>query len=174
MASSPLYNKTRWRLYASLFIGYSTYYLARTSYVFAKPALMRELNFTKNHLGVMSSGFAACYGASKFVGGLLSDRVSPRAQFSLGLFLTGVLNIALGFTTSVWVFTLLWSANGLFQGLGWPPCTKLLRVWFLPSMVSSFFYFLNILNITTVSGSYYNMACLHYFTASCHFENKPS
>jgi len=72
------------------------------------------------------------YGVGKFSGGILSDTLSPRTMFTVGMLLTGLINILIGFTRNVWVFTFLWSVNGLAQGCGWPPCTKLLREWFSP------------------------------------------
>ena len=93
---------------------------------------MYELSLNKNELGVISSGFSAMYGASKFTSGLLSDTLSPRTMFTAGMFLTGIFNILIGFTGNLWLLTLLWSINGLCQGCGWPPCVKLLREWFSP------------------------------------------
>ncbi|XP_068709152.1 glucose-6-phosphate exchanger SLC37A4-like [Montipora capricornis] len=126
------YQRIRWTIYGSLFLGYSSYYFCRKSYTFAIPALMYELSLNKNELGVISSGFSAMYGASKFTSGLLSDTLSPRTMFTAGMFLTGIFNIVIGFTGNLWLLTLLWSINGLCQGCGWPPCVKLLREWFSP------------------------------------------
>ncbi|KAL9978476.1 hypothetical protein ACROYT_G015996 [Oculina patagonica] len=53
-------------------------------------------------------------------------------MFTAGMLLTGIINIIIGFTGNVWLLTFLWSVNGLAQGCGWPPCTKLLREWFSP------------------------------------------
>lgn len=133
-----LYQRIRWTVYGSLFFGYSSYYFCRKSYTFAIPALIRELNLKKNELGVITSGFAAMYGVGKFSGGLLSDTMSPRTMFTLGMLLTGIINILIGFTGNLWLLTFLWSINGLFQGCGWPPCTKLLREWFSPYEVGMF------------------------------------
>lgn len=130
------YQRIRWTVYISLFLGYSSYYFSRKSYTFAIPALLRDLKLKKNELGVITSGFSAMYGLGKFAGGLLSDTLSPRAMFTAGMLLTGVINITIGFTGNVWLLTFLWSVNGLAQGCGWPPCTKLLREWFSPYEVA--------------------------------------
>ena len=134
------YQRIRWTVFISLFLGYSSYYFSRKSYTFAIPALLRDLKLTKSELGVITSGFSAMYGVGKFTGGLLSDSLSARTMFTAGMLLTGVINITIGFTGHVWLLTFLWSANGLAQGCGWPPCTKLLREWFSPYEVA--FYFL--------------------------------
>ena len=131
------YQIIRWMVYISLFLGYSSYYFSRKSYTFAIPALIQDLNLKKNELGVITSGFAAMYGVGKFTGGLLSDTLSPRTMFTAGMLLTGMINILIGFTGNVWLLTFLWSMNGLAQGCGWPPCTKLLREWFSPYEVGN-------------------------------------
>lgn len=137
-----LFERIRWTIYGSLFVGYSSYYFCRKSYTFAIPALINELSLKKNELGVITSGFSAMYGIGKFTGGLLSDTLSSRTMFTTGMLFTGIINILIGITGKLWLLTLLWSINGLFQGFGWLPCAKLLRVWFSPYEVSSDFIFL--------------------------------
>ena len=68
---------------------------------------------------------------------LLSDTRSPRTMSTTGMLLTEMINILIGFTGNVWPLTFLWSMNGLAQGCGWPPCTKLLREWFSPYEVGN-------------------------------------
>lgn len=77
--------------------------------------------------GLITSSQSAAYAISKFVSGVLSDQMSARWLFSLGLFLVGVVNIAFSWSSMVPVFAALWFLNGLAQGLGWPPCGKILR-----------------------------------------------
>ena len=136
-----IFERIRWTIYGSLFVGYSSYYFCRKSYTFAIPALINELSLKKNELGVITSGFSAMYGIGKFTGGLLSDTLSSRTMFTAGMLFTGIINILIGITGKLWLLTLLWSINGLFQGFGWPPCAKLLRVWFSPYEVSIDFIF---------------------------------
>ena len=67
------------------------------------------------------------YAVSKFVSGVLSDRISARWLFAIGLFLVGGINVAFSCCSTVRMFALLWFINGLGQGCGWPPCGKVLR-----------------------------------------------
>lgn len=67
------------------------------------------------------------YAISKFISGVLSDHISARWLFSVGLFLVGGINIAFSQSSTVAAFSLLWFINGLGQGCGWPPCGKVLR-----------------------------------------------
>jgi len=49
---------------------------------------------------------------------------------SVGLILTGVLNVLFGISSTLWVMAVIWGLNGLFQGWGWPPVAKLLTHWY--------------------------------------------
>lgn len=77
--------------------------------------------------GLITSSQSAAYALSKFVSGVLSDQMSARWLFSAGLLLVGLVNVAFSWSSTVPVFTGLWFLNGLAQGLGWPPCGKVLR-----------------------------------------------
>ena len=88
-------------VYISLVLGYSFYYFYRKSYTFAIPALIRNLYLKKNELGVITSGFAAVYSVGKFSGGLLSDTLSPSKMFTIGILLTEMIKILIGFTGKV-------------------------------------------------------------------------
>lgn len=67
------------------------------------------------------------YAISKFISGVMSDQISARWLFSIGLFLVGGINIVFSWSSTVYMFSLLWFINGLGQGCGWPPCGKVLR-----------------------------------------------
>jgi hypothetical protein len=56
-----------------------------------------------------------CAGLSKFLGGMLGAAFSPRLMLALGLIATSGINVAFGFTTGVWWWTLLWAMNGGIQ-----------------------------------------------------------
>jgi OPA family sugar phosphate sensor protein UhpC-like MFS transporter len=125
-----LYKHWRIRILYSTFIGYALYYFSRKSMVFAMPGIIEDLHLTKGELGILGSVMALTYGISKFASGVLSDRSNPRAFMATGLFLTGILNIFFGLSSSLWFFAVLWGLNGLFQGFGWPPCARFLTHWY--------------------------------------------
>ena len=118
------------RIWFSLFVGYVFYYFTRKSFVYAMPGLITELGFDKAQLGIMGTLFAVTYGASKFFSGILTDKANPRYIMAIGLFITGVLTISFGFSSSIFLFAIFWSLNGWFQGFGWPPCVKYLTEWY--------------------------------------------
>lgn len=124
------YKYWRTRIFYSMLIGYSLYYFTRRSFTFAMPGLMEDLGFDKSQLGILATTLAITYGLSKFLSGILADKSNPRYFMAIGLFLTGLCNIFFGFSSSLWVFVMFWGANGLFQGFGWPACTRLLTDWY--------------------------------------------
>ena len=125
-----LYNYWRWRIFTGMYVGYVFYYLSRKSYTYIMPLLIQDLGMTKSDLGILGSLFALVYGCSKFLSGVISDRSNPRVFMSIGLMLTGVLNILFGMSSSLLLLAIFWGLNGLFQGWGWPPVAKLLTNWY--------------------------------------------
>lgn len=84
-------------------------------------------------LGVITSAFPLAHACSKFASGVAADNTSPRNLVALGLLITGVLNIAFGAGNTVGWFAAVWALNGVFQGFGAPPCSKLLTNWYAGS-----------------------------------------
>lgn len=124
------YRYWRIRILYSMFIGYAFYYFTRKSFTFAMPGLIQDLGFDKSQLGILGSILSITYGISKFVSGIVGDRVNSRYMMAFGLMMTGVCNIAFGLSSSIFFFALFWGLNGWFQGFGWPPCARLLTHWY--------------------------------------------
>lgn len=127
---SEEYKYWRWRIFYAMYIGYALYYFTRKSFTFAIPTMMEELGLDETHLGLLGTVMSITYGVSKFTSGVLSDRSNPRVFMSVGLFITGIMNICFGLSSSVFSFVLFWGLNGWFQGWGWPPCARLLTHWY--------------------------------------------
>ncbi|XP_056397598.1 glucose-6-phosphate exchanger SLC37A4 isoform X2 [Hyla sarda] len=127
------YGYYRTVIFGAMFVGYSLYYFNRKTFSFVMPSVMQEIKLDKDDLGLITSSQSAAYAISKFISGVLSDQLSARWLFSSGLCLVGVVNVLFSWSSSVTIFAILWFFNGLAQGLGWPPCGKVLRKWFEPS-----------------------------------------
>lgn len=124
------YKYWRIRILYSMFTGYALYYFSRKSFTFAMPGMIEDLGYDRGELGLLASIWAITYGISKFASGVLSDQSNPRYFMAIGLFLTGVINIFFGMSSSLMAFAILWSFNGWFQGFGWPPCARFLTHWY--------------------------------------------
>lgn len=123
------YKYWRWRIFYSIFVGYTLFYFTRKSFTFAMPGLMDDLGYKASDLGFLGSMLYITYGISKFVSGVMSDRANPRYFMAIGLILTGLLNVLFGLSSSFLLFAVFWGLNGWFQGWGWPACTKQLTYW---------------------------------------------
>lgn len=124
------YRYWRLRVFYSMYIGYALFYFTRKSFVFAMPALIVDLGFTKGQLGILCSLLSISYGVSKFLSGVISDKANLRYFMGFGLIMTGVFNLFVGLSSSLILFGLFLGLNGLFQGWGSPPCARLLTYWY--------------------------------------------
>ncbi|KAM4885662.1 glucose-6-phosphate exchanger SLC37A4 isoform 2-T2 [Sylvia borin] len=121
------YGRYRAVIFAAMFVGYTLYYFNRKTFSFVMPAVMAEVPLGKDDLGLITSSQSAAYAISKFISGVLSDQMSARWLFSSGLLMVGLVNVVFSWSSTVMAFAGLWFLNGLAQGLGWPPCGKILR-----------------------------------------------
>lgn len=124
------YKYWRVRIFYSMFVGYALFYFTRKSYNFVMPVMLDDLGYTHAQLGILGTVLYLSYGFSKFISGIMSEYSNPRYFMAIGLFITGILNIIFGFSSSLSMFIVLCALNGWFQGFGWPPCTKLLTHWY--------------------------------------------
>ncbi|KAB5550491.1 hypothetical protein PHYPO_G00054360 [Pangasianodon hypophthalmus] len=127
------YGYYRPTIFLAMFVGYTLYYFNRKTFSFVMPSVMQEIKLDKDDLGLITSSQSLAYAISKFISGVLSDQISARWLFSIGLFMVGGINMLFSYSSTVAMFSGLWFLNGLGQGFGWPPCGKVLRKWFEPS-----------------------------------------
>ena len=124
-----------WRLrvlYSSL-IGYALFYFVRKNLSVAMPVMEHDLGLTKASLGLFLTLHGVLYGVSKFANGFWGDRANARYFMALGLLLSAVMNIFFGLSSASVALGIFWLLNGWFQGMGFPPCARLLTHWFSPS-----------------------------------------
>jgi len=138
MADDSSFRLVQLSTFAILFIGYASYNYNRKSVSFALPSLIKNGLLDKSGAGTVSSSQNAAYGISKFLGGLLSDRISAKWLFFSGLILSGGATILFSSASTLPLFAALWFLNGFAQGAGWPACAKLLKKWFSPEQFGTF------------------------------------
>jgi len=110
-------DKQFWNLWSS----YATYYFGKVNLSIIIPALL--ITFTDLNLydfGLVSMGFMATYAIGQFLHGQISERFNPYIYIILGLILSGITNLTLGFVGGYFVLLLLLeSFDGFFQSMGW-------------------------------------------------------
>ncbi|XP_057677945.1 glucose-6-phosphate exchanger SLC37A4b [Corythoichthys intestinalis] len=158
------YGYYRVTIFFSMFIGYMLYFFNRKTFSFVMPSVMEEIKLDKDDLGLITSSQTMAYAISKFISGVLSDQISARWLFSIGLFVVGGINVVFSWSSTVTMFSLLWFVNGLGQGCGWPPCGKVLRKWFEPSQFGTWWSVLSCsMNLAGSLGPILVTVLLHYY-----------
>lgn len=139
-----LYPRMRWRILESTFIGYATFYFVRNNLPVVSKEMGQALSYSKDQIGNLIALTAIAYGIGKFVMGTWSDRSNPRYFMPLGLLLTAMCNFLFGALSSYPVHLVLWTLNGLVQGMGWAPCGRSLGHWYSERERGTVFAFWNI------------------------------
>jgi sugar phosphate permease len=131
----------RWQTRVLIFsiTGYATFYFVRKNLGIAMPLLGQQLGITKEQLGLFLTLHGLLYGVSKFLNGFLADRANARVFMAVPLAASALLNVFFGFSSSVAAFGILWMLNGWFQGMGLPPCARLIANWFPPNQLATKF-----------------------------------
>ena len=99
----------------------------------------KDLGITKQKLGIFLTLQGVIYGVSKFANGFLADRSNACVFMSVALVVSALLNICFGLSSAVIALGLLWMFNGWFQGMGFPPCARLMANWFPPKQFATRF-----------------------------------
>ena len=133
------YTSLRWQVFLGIFIGYAGFYIVRKNFSMAMPFL-EPFGFEKGELGIVLSMNAIAYALSKFLMGSVSDRSDARKFLPLGLVLASlsmmfmiVPVVAFGPEHKSWAIFLMAVLNflvGWFNGMGWPPCGRVMTHWF--------------------------------------------
>lgn len=123
---------TKYLIFSVIFFGYAMFGYNRKAVSFTIPKLLEE-GLQNEQVGLILSGQNLAYAISKFLGGIISDRLSSRLLFSTGLLISGLAAVFFSLSDSVLLFTFAWFLNGLAQGVGWPAIAKLLKNWFDPA-----------------------------------------
>ena len=153
------FGRMQWRMLFATMIGYTLFYFMRKNFSFAMPGLQQDCGISKSMLGNFLFWGGIVYGLSKFVNGIVGDKVNPRKMLCLGLLACTLVNVAFGFAPQIaalfagdaqvleqsaggiqalaWTFGLLLVVNQFFQGTGFPPCAKLIAFWIPPKELAT-------------------------------------
>ena len=139
----------QWRTIIGTMVGYIFFYLIRKNFSFAMPGLTAEYGITKASLGGILSLAGFLYGLSKLLNGMLADRINGRWHMVVGLAVSTMTAFIIGFGAEIITYftgvpegstpefvgkfiillSTLWIVNNIFQGCGFPPCSRLITRW---------------------------------------------
>ena len=140
------FSRMQWRMLFATMIGYTLFYFMRKNFSFAMPGLQQDCGISKSMLGNFLFWGGIVYGLSKFVNGIVGDKVNPKKMFCFGLAVCVLINVAFGFAPQIagtstsalaWTFGLLLVLNQFFQGTGFLPCAKLIAFWVPPKELAT-------------------------------------
>ena len=121
----------RWQLRTIVcaMIGYALFYFIRKNLAVALPSVEADLGISKVQLGVFLTLHGLLYGFSRLFNGMWADRMSARVFMVLGLLLSCAMNVCFGLSSTAVLLGVFWVINGWVQGMGAPPCARLMTHW---------------------------------------------
>ena len=133
------YSKLRFQVFVGAFIGYAAFYIVRKNFSMAIP-MLEPFGFEKGELGTVLAMNAVAYALSKFLMGSVSDRSDARKFLPLGLILAAIsmmfMVVPIQYlgsdhkALSIFIMGVLNFLVGWFNGMGWPPCGRIMTHWF--------------------------------------------
>jgi phosphoglycerate transporter family protein len=123
-------------LFSSI-IGYAVFYFVRKNLSIAMPVMAKDLGFSTTELGAFLTLHGVLYGVSKFGNGFFADRCNARAFMVIGLVASALMNVFFGLSSAAITLGVVWMINGWVQGMGFPPCARLLTHWFPPKQLAT-------------------------------------
>lgn len=147
------YRRQRLEAFLAGTVGYSLYYVCRTSLNVVKQPVIDSGFMDAVQLGVIGSALLFSYAIGKFINGFLADYCNIKKFMATGLivstaanFIMGILGIATGMagmvSSAVFIlFAIVWGINGWAQSMGAPPAIIALSRWFPLSQRGTYYGF---------------------------------
>lgn len=152
-ARMRLYRKLRLQSFIAGTVGYSLYYVCRTSLNVVKQPILESGALDASQLGLIGSALLFAYAIGKFVNGFLADHSNIKRFMAAGLCVSAVANLLVGLLglangggmvgnmTLFVVFAVMWGLNGWAQSMGAPPAIIALSRWYPLSIRGTFYGF---------------------------------
>ena len=152
-ARMKLYRRLRFQSFLAGTVGYSLYYVCRTSLNVVKKPILESGALDASQLGLIGSALLFAYAIGKFVNGFLADHSNIKRFMAAGLCVSTVANLlvgVLGFAngggfvgnmTLFAAFAVMWGLNGWAQSMGAPPAIIALSRWYPLSIRGTYYGF---------------------------------
>lgn len=137
------YKKLRVQSFLAATIGYSLYYVCRTSINVVKQPILDSGTLDASHLGIIGSILLFSYAIGKFANSFVADHSNIKRFMATGLIVSVLANFLIGFlglveirtivlsTTAFFIlFAIIWGINGWAQSMGAAPAIISLSRWF--------------------------------------------
>lgn len=135
------YKNLKWQVFISATLGYGLYYVCRLSLNVVKKPIADSGFLSESQLGIIGSALFFSYAIGKFVNGFLADHSNIKRFMSVGLFISALANLVMGFSDAFLFFVICWGINGWVQSMGAPSSVVSLSRWYKEKERGSFYGF---------------------------------
>lgn len=135
-----LFRKYGFQSFLAGTVGYSLYYVCRTTLNVVKKPILDDGMLDATQLGLIGSTLLFAYAIGKFVNGFLADHCNIRRFMATGLIVSAAANLIMGIlgiasavipTMAFFVlFAIMWGINGWSQSMGSPAAIIALSRWY--------------------------------------------
>lgn len=125
------YHRLRLQAFIAATLGYSLYYVCRTSLNVMKKPILDSGSLDASQLGVIGSALLFAYAIGKFVNGFIADYCNIKRFMATGLIVSAAANALMGVlglmhsvipTAVIFIsFAVMWAFNGWSQSMGAAP-----------------------------------------------------
>ena len=145
----------QWRIIIVSMVCYAIFYFVRKNFSIAMPGLTAEYGISNTSFGIIIGLGSIVYGLARFINGFIVDKVSTKVFMAIGLFLCALANFCFGFGADlsylitgvhegpqfvnmlILVMGVTIVLNQYFQGMGYPPCARMLPTWIPPGELAT-------------------------------------
>lgn len=150
---SGKYKKLRIQTFIAATLGYSLYYVCRTSLNVMKQPIIDSGFLNATQLGLIGACLYWAYAVGKFVNGFLADHSNIKRFMATGLIVSAAANATMGIigmngsgagvaSAAMFVtFAIMWTLNGWSQSMGASPAIVSLSRWFPLNIRGTFYGF---------------------------------
>ena len=126
---SRRYAMARVRQVLAMLFVYATFYVCRLAFSASKKGMIEQGAYTPAEIGYVGSALLFAYAIGKIVNGFIADRVNVKKYIMLGLFISSLANMLVGFHIPALMLAVVWFVNGFAQASGAPCCVVALSRW---------------------------------------------
>jgi MFS transporter, OPA family, sugar phosphate sensor protein UhpC len=126
----PEMKKWRLQIFALTWMAYFGMYFCRKNFSVVMPVMSRELHTSKDEFAFVITIYSVMYMLGQFLNGYLSDRHGARLIVGIGLIISVIANLLMGWMGTIGSFLFLMGLNGFGQSSGWSGLIKNLTPWF--------------------------------------------
>lgn len=108
---------------------YFLYFVDRTNFAIAGPAMRADLGLSNTELGILFAAFGVPYALLQPIGGAVGDRLGPRRTLALCAVIVCAATAWMGAATGIVSLFLARVLLGIGEGAGFPTATRAMSIW---------------------------------------------